>query len=77
MRHCEKVLDEFASAMEECITYKDSSIVDVWDKTDQEICDYLVPYPQNSEKPDVRYGGDRCKKIIQESSETSSFCMRV
>lgn len=55
LRHCKKVIDEFASAMEECITYKDSSIVYVWDKTDQEICDYLVPYPQYSEKIDVRY----------------------
>ena len=64
LRHCEKVLDEFASAMEECITYKDSSIVDVWDKTDQEICDYLVPYPQNSKKTDVRYVAENVVKRL-------------
>lgn len=64
LRHCKKVLDEFASAMEECITYKDSSIVYVWDKTDQEICDYLVPYPQNSKKTDVRYVAENVVKRL-------------
>ena len=64
LRHCKTVLDEFASAIEEYITYKDSSIVDVWDKTDQEICDYLVPYPQYSEKTDVRYVAENVVKRL-------------
>lgn len=64
MRHCEEVLDEFASAMEECITYKDSSIVEVWNKTDKEICEYLVPYPQKSKKPDVRYVAVNVAKCV-------------
>lgn len=64
LRHCETVLDDFASAMEECIAYKDSSIVDVWDKTDQEICEYLVPYPQKSKKPDVRYVAENVVKKL-------------
>lgn len=63
-KRCSKVLEDLVNYIPECYSYRDSAIVEVWNKTDKEICEYLVPYPQKSKKPDVRYVAVNVAKCV-------------